>query len=53
MNLTDFFNACRAIPELRVWGARMMGMGADPDPEFQRELAAFVRVAMQRIGDRQ
>lgn len=50
MNLTDFFNACRAIPELKAWGAKMMGMEADHDPMFQAELAAFVRAAQHRIG---
>jgi hypothetical protein len=37
MNLTDFFNACRAIPELRAWGAQMMGMLLEGDPNFQSE----------------
>lgn len=50
MNLTDFFNACRAIPELRAWGAKMMGMEADHDPKFQAELVSFVRAAQQRFG---
>lgn len=26
MNLADFFNACKAIPELAEWGAEMMGL---------------------------
>lgn len=50
MNLTDFFNACRAIPELRSWGAKMMGMEADIDPQFQAELARFMQAAQQRMG---
>lgn len=50
MNLTDFFNACRAIPDLGRWGVKMMGMEADLDPEFQMEFSAFVRAAQQRIG---
>lgn len=48
MNLTDFFNACRAIPELRAWGAKMMGLEADLDPRFQEDLAKFVRAVQQR-----
>jgi hypothetical protein len=38
MNLADFFNACQAIPELRKWGAQMMGMLLDGDPKFYTEL---------------
>lgn len=26
MNLADFFNACQAIPELALWGEKMMGL---------------------------
>ena len=29
MNLADFFNACQAIPELREWGAKMMGLSGE------------------------
>lgn len=36
MNLTDFFNACRNIPELRAWGAKMMGLETT-DPLWQAE----------------
>jgi hypothetical protein len=39
MNLADFFNACHAIPELRAWGARMMGLLADGDPSFAAEFS--------------
>lgn len=52
MNLTDFFNACRAIPELRAWGAKMMGMEADLDPRFQEDLAKFIRAAQQTLNQR-
>lgn len=52
MNLTDFFNACRAIPELRAWGAKMMGMEADMDPRFQEDLAKFIRAAQTRLSER-
>lgn len=45
MNLTDFFNACRAIPELKAWGAMVMGMETDLNPQFQHKLAEFVRAA--------
>jgi hypothetical protein len=40
MNLADFFNACQSIPELRAWGARMMGLLVEGDPEFHREFSA-------------
>lgn len=39
MNLADFFNACQSIPELRAWGARMMGLLVEGDPGFQAEFA--------------
>lgn len=37
MNLASFFNACQDIPELRPWGARMMGLAAEHDPSFGQE----------------
>lgn len=35
MNLADFFNACKAIPELADWGVQMMGLSS------QRQSAAI------------
>lgn len=52
MNLTDFFNACRAIPELAAWGRKMMGLEGDLDPRFQEDLARFVRAAQQTLSQR-
>lgn len=49
MNLADFFNACRTIPELRAWGARMMGLLADGDPSFPAEFARGRQEIVLRI----
>lgn len=49
MNLADFFNACRNIPELRAWGAEMMGMLLDGDPKFYTELARGRQEIVLRI----
>lgn len=34
MSLTNFLNACRAIPELRALAMQLMGCEAETDPEF-------------------
>lgn len=50
MNLTDFFNACRAIPELQKWGQKMMGV---PDEEIQdreRNLTELVNAFVRLQG---
>lgn len=49
MNLADFFNACRTIPELRAWGAQMMGMLLDGDPSFQAEFTRGRQEIVLRI----
>lgn len=49
MNLADFFNACQSIPELRPWGAQMMGMLLDGDPKFYTELARGKQEIILRI----
>lgn len=49
MNLADFFNACQTIPELRAWGARMMGLLAEGDPTFQQEFARGRQEIVLRI----
>lgn len=43
MKLTDFFNACQAIPELKAWGARMMGLTPSVHPAFERELNSLIQ----------
>ena len=38
MSLTNFINACRAIPELRGVAMQMIGAEGNTDPEFHRAL---------------
>lgn len=55
MNLTDFFNACQRIPELKAWGAKMMGMATNLDPLFEAELhrlmQAYYAMETQRSAE--
>lgn len=46
MNLADFFNACQAIPELREWGAKMMGLSGE---RRAQELSDGIREITLRI----
>lgn len=43
MSLTEFFNACQTIPELRQWGALMLGLKMTNDPSFEPALKDGVR----------
>jgi hypothetical protein len=43
MNLTDFFNACQRIPELKLWGAHMMGLVTSMNPLVETELHRLIR----------
>jgi len=47
MDLTTFFNACQRIPELRDWGARMMGLSPSIHPMFERELNSLIQTYHQ------
>lgn len=49
MNLADFFNSCRAIPELRAWGMEMMGAMDRGDQEAMAQLMAGHRAITLRI----
>lgn len=49
MSLTEFFNACQVIPELRQWGAMMMGLEHEDPARFQREMARGTREITLRI----
>lgn len=49
MALHEFFNACQVIPELRQWGAMMMGLEHADPAQFQRELARGTREITLRI----
>lgn len=43
MSLTEFFNACQTVPELRQWGALMLGLKMTNDPSFEPKLQDGVR----------
>lgn len=43
MSLTNFLNACRAIPELRALALEMMGCEAETDPEFVKGLSMLIQ----------
>lgn len=49
MSLAEFFNACQSIPELRAWGAMMMGLEQDHDPAFGERLEQGVREIVLRL----
>lgn len=49
MNLADFFNACQTVPELRAWGARMMGLLAEGNPSFPEEFSKGRQEIVLRI----
>lgn len=42
MDLKTFFNACQRIPELKDWGARMMGLSPSIHPKFEAELNSLI-----------
>lgn len=48
MSLTNFINACRAIPELRAVAMQMMGCEAETDPEFIRGLHHLINAHVRR-----
>lgn len=45
MNLAEFFNACQVIPELRAWGAMMMGLSE----ELHESVGPHVEKGMREI----
>lgn len=47
MSLTAFLNAYHNNPTFKAWARKILLMEEDCDPEFQAQLAAFVR-AVQR-----
>lgn len=49
MNLADFFNSCRAIPELQQWGMEMMGAVQRGDRGRVAELMEGHRAITLRI----
>lgn len=49
MSLTAFLNAYHANPTFKAWARKILLMEQDHDPEFQAQLAAFVRAA-QRVS---
>lgn len=48
MSLTNFINACRAIPELRAVAMQMIGAEGNTDPEFHRALHHLVNSYVRR-----
>jgi hypothetical protein len=48
MSLTNFVNACRAIPELRAVAMQLIGAEGNTDPEFHRALHHLVNSYVRR-----
>jgi hypothetical protein len=48
MSLTNFLNACRAIPELRALAMELMGCEAETDPEFVKGLSLLMNSFARR-----
>lgn len=48
MSLTNFLNACRAIPELRALAMELMGCQAETDPEFVKGLSMLMNAYARR-----
>lgn len=49
MSLTAFLNAYHANPTFKAWARKILLLEEDSDPEFQAQLAAFIRAA-QKVG---
>lgn len=49
MSLTAFLNAYHANPTFKAWARKILLMEQDHDPEFQAQLAQFIRAA-QKMG---
>lgn len=45
MSLTAFLNAYHANPTFKAWARKILLLEQDQDPEFQAQLAAFIRAA--------
>jgi hypothetical protein len=45
MSLTAFLNAYHANPTFKAWARKILLMEEDLDPQFQAQLAAFIRAA--------
>lgn len=45
MSLTAFLNAYHNNPTFKAWARKILLMEQDSDPEFQAQLAAFIRAA--------
>lgn len=50
MSLTAFLNAYHNNPTFKAWARKILLMEQDHDPEFQADLAKFIR-SVQRRGD--
>lgn len=49
MSLTAFLNAYHANPTFKAWARKLLLLEEDCDPEFQAQLAQFIRAA-QKVG---
>lgn len=48
MSLTAFLNAYHNNPTFKAWARKILLMETEQDPEFQAQLAAFIRAAQGR-----
>lgn len=49
MSLTAFLNAYHNNPTFKAWARKILLMEQDHDPEFQADLAKFIRSVQQRV----
>lgn len=49
-SLEAFVNMVRQIPELRPWAARLLGLEAALDPDFDKELQQLMRAYARKQG---
>jgi len=49
MSLTAFLNAYHNNPTFKAWARKILLMEQDQDPEFQADLAKFIRSVQQRV----
>jgi len=50
MSLTAFLNAYHNNPTFKAWARKILLMEKEQDPEFQADLAKFIRSVQQRVA---
>lgn len=50
MSLTAFLNAYHNNPTFKAWARKILLMEQEQDPEFQADLAKFIRSVQQRVA---